>query len=417
MGICLSKKKDLKNNGNLSEEKKIYMDKEMLFNPINENDSPLEKDYQIQETLGKGAYGKVVKALHLPSREYRAIKIIDTRHMHKEDKLKIFQEIKILSKLDHPNIIKIYEYFNSNRNIFIVTELLAGGELFDKIIDQQKFSEVDAARTMKEVLSAIQYCHEKKIVHRDLKPENILVEGETIKIIDFGTSRKFEANKMMSNSHGTPYYIAPEVLFNRYNEKCDIWSCGVILYILLCGLPPFNGRSDTEIMENVKMAQFSFGKKFNHVSKTAKDLITRMLTVDFEKRPTARDCLGHEWFSTKITDTPREISQGIIENLKSFNYKSKLQEAIYKFFVNQIATKEEKKVAALLQAGVTPGTDGDLQGAGQEPRRHPDQGGVEGGAARQRDPDERKRPGAALQEAGRQRLGRHRLLGVRGRLP
>lgn len=344
MGNCLSSKKNPKTNTYVPQEKQIYMDKEKMFNPINENDSPLEKDYQIQETLGKGAYGKVVKAFHIPSKEYRAIKIIDTRHMHKEDKLKIFQEIKILSKLDHPNIIKIYEYFNSSRNIFIVTELLSGGELFDRIIEQQMLSEVDAAKTLKEVLSAIQYCHEKKIVHRDLKPENILVEGDTIKIIDFGTSRKFENNKMMSNSHGTPYYIAPEVLLNRYNEKCDIWSCGVILYILLCGLPPFNGRSDTEIMDNVKMAQFTFGKKFDHVSKLAKDLITQMLNVDFEKRPSAKECLSHEWFFTSIKDTPKEISKGIIENLKTFNYKSKLQEAIYKFFVNQIATKEEKKV-------------------------------------------------------------------------
>lgn len=345
MGKCLSKKSNEQKGELASNEKQIYKDKEKLFNPINENDSPLEKDYQIQETLGKGAYGKVVRALHLPSQEFRAIKIIDTRHMHKEDKLKIFQEIKILSKLDHPNIIKIYEYFNSNRNIFIVTELLTGGELFDQIIEQKMFSEVSAAKTMKEVLSAIQYCHEKKIVHRDLKPENILVEGYTIKIIDFGTSRKFETNKMMTNSHGTPYYIAPEVLLNRYNEKCDIWSCGVILYILLCGLPPFNGRTDTEIMENVKLAQFKFGKKFDHVSKMAKDLITKMLNVKFDQRPTAKECLQHPWFNAKIEDVPHEINRQIIENLKTFNYKNKLQEAIYKFFVNQIATKEEKKVS------------------------------------------------------------------------
>jgi calcium-dependent protein kinase len=344
MGNCLSKKKKLTNDTSLSEEKKIYMDKDTFFNPINENDYPLEKDYQIQETLGKGAYGKVVKALHIPSQDFRAIKIIDTRHMHKEDRIKIFQEIKILSKLDHPNIIKIYEYFNSTRCIYIVTELLGGGELFDRIIEEKKFTEINAAKTMKEVLSAIHYCHEKNIVHRDLKPENILVEGNIIKIIDFGTSRKFEANKMMSNSHGTPYYIAPEVLEHEYNEKCDIWSCGVILYILLCGLPPFNGRSDTEIMENVRKADFSFGKKFNHVSKEAKDLISKMLEVNFKNRPSAKECLDHEWFSLKIEEVPIEISNQVIESLKTFNYKSKLQEAIYKFFVNQITTKEEKKV-------------------------------------------------------------------------
>lgn len=350
MGICLSKKKPITKNDAETVNKNIYMDKEILFNPINENDSHLEIDYQIQETLGKGAFGRVVKALHVPSQEYRAIKIIKTENIQREEKFKIFQEIKILSKLDHPNIIKIYEYFNSNSNIYIVTELLSGGELFDKIIKYQKFSEIEAAKIMKDVLSAIQYCHEKKIVHRDLKPENILVEDEIIKIIDFGTSRKFDKNRLMSNSHGTPYYIAPEVLNGQYNEKCDVWSCGVILYILLCGLPPFNGKTDSEIMYNVGIGEFSFGKKFNHVSKVAKDLITQMLTFDFKKRPSAKECLGHPWFEAKLEDTPVEISNEIIANLKTFNYKSKLQEAIYKFFVNQIATKEEKKVFSIFGA-------------------------------------------------------------------
>ena len=349
MGKCLSKNPKLNMNGNKIENPGIFEEKETKFNPINENDSPLEKDYQIHETLGKGAYGKVVKALHLPSGEFRAIKIINTRHLHKEDKNKIFQEIKILSKLDHPNIIKIYEYFLSNRSIYIVMEMLTGGELFDKIITEQKFTEAMAAKTIREVLSAVQYCHEKKIVHRDLKPENILVEDDTIKIIDFGTSRKFEMDKLMTNSHGTPYYIAPEVLFNRYNEKCDIWSCGVILYILLCGLPPFNGRSDSEIMENVKVAQLNFGKKFSHVSNQAKDLISLMLETDIKKRPSAKDCLMHEWFIRKIEEKEVPISFQVLENLKTFNYKSKMQEAIYKFFVNQIATKEEKKVQRFIQ--------------------------------------------------------------------
>lgn len=348
MGNCLaSDKKKKKQVPEDERDKTMFEDKEKRFNPINANDSKLEQDYEIYETLGKGAYGKVVKARHVPSKEYRAIKIINTRHLPKEEKNKIFQEIKILSKLDHPNIIKIYEYFITERSIYIVTELLNGGELFDKIIEEKRFTEEMAAKTMREVLGAVQYCHEKKIVHRDLKPENILVEGEVIKIIDFGTSRKFEPNKTMTNSHGTPYYIAPEVLYGSYTERCDIWSCGVILYILLCGLPPFNGRSDTEIMDNVRLGQFQFGKKFSHVSSQAKDIISKMLELDINKRLSAENCLKHEWFSGTFEGEHAEVSPDVINNLRTFNYKSKLQEAVYKFFVNQIATKEEKKVEYL----------------------------------------------------------------------
>lgn len=344
MGKCLSKNKPTNLEEGDVPNKKVYDDTETLFNPINENDSPLDKDYNIQKQLGKGAFGKVVQAFHIPSKEHRAIKIINTRHLNKEDKTKIFQEIKILSKLDHPNIIKIYEYFISSRNIYIVMELLNGGELFDKITSSEKFSEIEAANTMKEILSAVKFCHDKKIVHRDLKPENILLEDQTIKIIDFGTSRKFETDKLMTNSHGTPYYIAPEVLLGKYNEKCDIWSCGVIMYILLCGQPPFNGRTDFEIMNNVKIASYSFGKKFENVSKEAIHLIKCMLEVDIKKRFNAKECLAHDWFKMKIAKRESQINSDVIKNLKKFNYKNKLQEAVYKYFVNHITTKEEKKV-------------------------------------------------------------------------
>lgn len=344
MGKCLSKNKRIEAGDDLISHQGVYEDRETQFNPIYENDSPLDKDYQIHQQLGKGAFGKVVKAFHLPSKEYRAIKIINTKNLNNDDKTKIFQEIKILSKLDHPNIIKIYEYFISSRNIYIVMEMLNGGELFDKIISNEKFSEVEAANTMKEILSAVQFCHDRKIVHRDLKPENILVEGTTTKIIDFGTSRKFETDKLMSNFHGTPYYVAPEVLSEKYNEKCDIWSCGVIMYILLCGHPPFNGRNDVEIMENVRIGTYTFGKKFTNISKEAIDLIKKMLEIDIKKRFSAKQCLSHDWFSMKIEKRESQINPDIIQNLKKFNYKNKLQEAVYKYFVNHITTKEEKKV-------------------------------------------------------------------------
>lgn len=344
MGNCLPAKNYKKSSTIPHEQLKKFEDKEIKFNPINENDSPLDKDYEIQNDLGIGAFGKVVKALHFPSKEYRAIKIINTKNLQIEDKRQIFQEINILSKLDHPNIIKIYEYFITSRCIYIVMELIDGGELFERIVANGNFSEKKACHLMKEILNAVQFCHIKKIAHRDLKPENILVEGNTIKIIDFGTSRRFEPNQLMKNSHGTPYYIAPEVLKGEYNEKCDIWSCGVILFILLSGNPPFTGSSDAEIMEKVKVGKFEFGPRFKNTSSEAKGLIKLMLQMDINKRISAKECLKHDWFEKNLSENTSEIDLNIIENLKTFTYKNKLQEAVYKFFVNQIATKEEKKV-------------------------------------------------------------------------
>lgn len=168
--------------------------------------------------------------------------------MDEDETRMLFNEINILRELDHPNIVKMYEFFEDEKRYYIVTEICKGGELFDEIIARGKFTEKDAAVLMKQVLSCVNYCHKNHIVHRDLKPENILLEQnkdfDQIKIIDFGTSLLFDSAKSLDEKLGTPYYIAPEVLNKKYNEKCDIWSCGVIVYILLSGMPPFNGQSD-----------------------------------------------------------------------------------------------------------------------------------------------------------------------------
>ena len=175
-----------------------------------------------------------------------------------------------------------------------------GGELFDEIIARGKFTEKDAAILMKQVLSCVNYCHKNNIVHRDLKPENILLEQnkdfDQIKIIDFGTSLVYDHSKSLDEKLGTPYYIAPEVLNKKYNEKCDIWSCGVITYIILSGMPPFNGQSDQEIMKKVRIGKFSFSDPcWANVSDKAKDFITRLLTYDVEARPSAESVLQHPW--------------------------------------------------------------------------------------------------------------------------
>jgi len=161
--------------------------------------------------------------------------------------MKLLAEINVLKKLDHPNIIKLFEFFQDAKRFFLVTELCNGGELFDKIQSEQFFSEVDSANIMKQVLSAVHYSHNKNIMHRDLKPENLLMDSSgsvddmRVTIIDWGTATEFVPGQKLYQKYGTPYYIAPEVLRRNYDSKCDLWSCGVILFILLCGYPPFNG--------------------------------------------------------------------------------------------------------------------------------------------------------------------------------
>ena len=217
-------------------------------NFVTQHAGKLRDHYRIGKMLGSGAFGEVRVCVHRESGAQRAVKVLRKSHMDEDEKKMLFIEINNLKDLDHPNILKMYEFFEDEKRYYIVTDICKGGELFDEIVARGKFSEQDASVLMKQVLSCINYCHKNHIVHRDLKPENVLLEQnkefDQIKIIDFGTSLIFDENKKLDEKLGTPYYIAPEVLAKNYGPKCDIWSCGVITYITLSGIPPFNGASD-----------------------------------------------------------------------------------------------------------------------------------------------------------------------------
>jgi len=190
----------------------------------------------------------------------RAVKILKKDSLDKEEIDRFMHEIDILRKLDHPNILRLYEFYQDQKRYYLVTELCSGGELFDEITNRAHFEEADAAKIIQQVLMAVRYCHERNIVHRDLKPENILLDSKKnsnrVKVIDFGTSEEIEPGMKLTQQYGTAYYIAPEVLSSAYNEKCDIWSIGVILYILLSGKPPFDGKDDKEIIKKVRIGQY-----------------------------------------------------------------------------------------------------------------------------------------------------------------
>jgi calcium-dependent protein kinase len=306
----------------------------------------IEKDYMIGEVVGSGAFATVRKVISKTSSQLRALKII--KKQRGEDSARMYLEVEILKKLVHPNIMQIFEFYEDKKNFFIITEFCEGGELFDKIVEKGSFSEAEAADIMKQLLSAVNYIHCNQIVHRDLKPENILLDtkkNNIIKIIDWGTARFFDKNKKMNRISGTPYYIAPEVLNEKYDEKCDIWSCGVIMYILLCGYPPFNAESDNEIMNKIKIGKYSFpDDDWIDISYEAKDLITKMLTYKPSERYSASDCLNHKWLSDKIIKKVLDpkFSARCLQNMKKFHAERKLQQAALTYIVNHLVTKDDK---------------------------------------------------------------------------
>jgi calcium-dependent protein kinase len=327
------------------------------------------EDYQQIGLLGKGANGSVFEAISKSSSERRAVKVLPKRKLRlAAEALKKFKiELNILKQMDHPNILKIYECYEDSENFYLVTEFLTGGELFDYIIKKRVISEPMAASFMEQLLGAINYCHANNIVHRDLKPENLLREHQgdnsPIKVIDFGESTLISPGQKLNSVLGTAYYIAPEVLQHNYNEKCDIWSCGVIMFILLSGTPPFAGRSDTEIISKVRTGRFSFGNRsWRKVSEEAKNLIERMMTMDPSARISAQEALRHPWFSRWRNSNPEDSSAvlGCMDSLKSFRSSSKLKHAVQVFIAAQLISKEERDNLTLAFKSLDANKDGRL---------------------------------------------------------
>ena len=259
-------------------------------------------NYEVIRQLGKGGYGKVYEVKNKKTGEIRACKHLSKLSIKNLPKFEL--EINILIKADHPNIIKLYEIFESQRSLYLIMEKCDGGEVFDHIIDhiqkKEMYSEKNAAVIFEQLMRSVEYCHNHCICHRDLKPENLLYlnvgeeENNPIKVIDFGLSQTFQ-NRKLKTKVGTAYYVSPEILKGDYTEKCDIWSAGVILYILLSGDPPFNGPDDSSIYSKISQLTFSFPeKKWKNISNEAKDLITHMICPENE-RYNAKQVLAHPW--------------------------------------------------------------------------------------------------------------------------
>jgi calcium-dependent protein kinase len=322
--------------------------------------------YNLQAIIGQGAFGKVYVGVSRLNGMRRAIKALDRSALTPESRDRIRREIEILKELDHPNIIRIIEVVEDERYINIVQELCQGGELFDRIVKNKRFSEDLAAGYMRQILSAVTHCHKASIIHRDLKPENILFEStgaNVLKVIDFGISRKHFAETPLRKQYGTvsftqAYYMAPEVLRGSYNEKCDVWSCGVLMYILLSGYPPFNGSTQQDIRAKVKAGQYTMtGGVWPIISPEAKDLINQLLTFDPAKRISAEQAFQHPWLHSGAQPSPPLQEAQFLQNLTHFYSVQKFKQAALTYIAGQLLSGEE--VSSLRTTFADLDTDGD----------------------------------------------------------
>eukprot|EP00928_Gymnodinium_smaydae_P013440 TRINITY_DN148_c1_g1_i1.p1 TRINITY_DN148_c1_g1~~TRINITY_DN148_c1_g1_i1.p1 ORF type:complete len:491 (+),score=134.24 TRINITY_DN148_c1_g1_i1:120-1592(+) len=326
-------------------------------NFIADNPGRIEQFYKLdRKKLGEGSFGSVCKATEKNSTKSFAVKSIPKKRVDKPEKLK--QEIALMKIMDHPHIIRLFETFQDAQNVYLVMEVCTGGELFDRIVEVGRFSEKQAAVLMRQIIGAVFYMHQSHVCHRDLKPENFLltnknsIESSTLKIIDFGLSCSFKDGDFLTTKAGTPYYVSPQVLAGKYTKACDNWSCGTIMYVLLCGYPPFYGDSDGQILQKVRLGNYSFAARdWKNVSEDAKNLIRHLLKMNEMARMTAEGAVNDVWFTKwapQSHDVP--LHEEFIANLKSFGSKNKLKRAALQIIAASLDDAQIKELKEVFQS-------------------------------------------------------------------
>jgi len=342
---------------------------------VSGNEINPENIYIKTKMLGSGAFGEVWLAHHKDLDRDFAMKIIKKRKNRRNDEKEILNEIEILKKLDHPKILKVVDFYSTLKKYYIITEYCHEGELFNEIIKVGKFDEGQAAFIINQILKAITYCHKMNIIHRDIKPENIMITNREkngclqVKLIDFGTAKIFEKGHQENKYVGSSYYMAPEIIKRKYDEKCDLWSIGVIMYILLTGRPPFDGNDDDEILENVKKGVFDKSSyPYPLLSSQSKDLIDKLLQYDPKKRISADQAIEHPWFKTaefkkkdKVNTIAPELARELIGNMTKYRSDNILKCAVIAYLVHHITNTEECFEASKLFIKIDLNYDGKIE--------------------------------------------------------
>jgi calcium/calmodulin-dependent protein kinase I len=292
----------------------------------------VEDFYSVGRELGRGTFSIVKEAVRKSSGTKFAIKFIDKKFVDKDDLVLLSREIDIMKQVDHPNVLSLKEIFENASELALVMELVTGGELFFKIVEQGSYSEKDASSIVRQILEGVKYLHGMGIAHRDLKPENLLCSGGEgsdmkIKIADFGLSKIFAGGQKLETSCGTPDYAAPEVLTGEsaYDKSVDLWSIGVITYVLLCGYPPFYATSQPALFERIIRAEYDFpDPEWSNISETAKDFITNRLVIDSKKRLTVEQALEHPF----VTHNTASSALKIESSMQKYNTERKKAAAV-----------------------------------------------------------------------------------------
>ncbi len=320
-----------------------------------EADASSERKYRVVKTLGKGSYSRVYLATNVAGEQF-AVKVVQKARLKEEELARLHRETSVLASLRHPHVIRYVEHFEDRTSLFLVTEYLPGGELFERIVARDFYSERDVRTVMRTLLETIKYCHDRGVVHRDIKPENILLESRAddaqVKLADFGFAKKLDESSfsLMQTACGTPGYVAPEILSTSaqaarqaalareaqavggsppapapmplgYDKRVDIWSLGVVCFIMLCGYPPFREKDRAKLFRRIKTADYVFDSPWwDPVSPVAKDFVARMLQADPDARASVEELLAHEFM---VGTSDRDISASL-PPMRDWNAKRKV---------------------------------------------------------------------------------------------